>query len=78
MDHQKIAQTDLYGVPKTTLITGSVGGGAVHRGEYSLLKNWYIFIGPWLLVCQFIEFSNQMELNGGVSNFETMKIVFRL
>ena len=28
------------------------------------------FIGPWLLVCQFMEISNQMESNGKVSNFE--------
>ena len=28
------------------------------------------FLGPWLLVYQFVEISNQMELNGEVSNFE--------
>ena len=27
------------------------------------------FLGPWLLVCQFIEISNQMELNGEVWTF---------
>ena len=30
------------------------------RGEFSLLKNEYFFLVPWLLVCQFIEISNQM------------------
>ena len=24
----------------------------------------HFFLGPWLLVCQFLEISNQMELNG--------------
>ena len=29
------------------------------------LENEYIFFfGPWLLVCQFVEVSNQMESNG--------------
>ena len=27
-------------------------------------------LGPWLLVCQFIEISNQMELTCEVSSFE--------
>ena len=27
-------------------------------------------MGTWLFVCQFIEISNQMVLNGEVSNFE--------
>ena len=27
------------------------------------------FLGPWLLVCQSIEISNQMESNGKVSTF---------
>ena len=30
----------------------------------------HFFLGPWLLVYQFIEISNQMEVNGEVSNFE--------
>ena len=30
----------------------------------------HFFLGPWLLVCQFMEISNQMELTGEVSNFE--------
>ena len=27
-------------------------------------------LGPWLLVCQVIEISNQMEVNGHISKFE--------
>ena len=42
------------------------------RGESSLLKNKYIFLGLWLLVCQFIEISDQMELNGEISNVENV------
>ena len=30
----------------------------------------HFFLGPWLLVYQFIEISNQMEANGKVLNFE--------
>ena len=35
-----------------------------------LVKRVHFFLGPWLLVCQFIEISNQMELIREVSNFE--------
>ena len=35
-----------------------------------LEKRVHFFLGPWLLVCSFIEISNQMELNGEVWNFE--------
>ena len=34
-----------------------------------LVKWIHFFLGPWLLVCQFVEISNQMELNGEVWNF---------
>ena len=34
-----------------------------------LVKWVNFFLGPWLLVCQFVEISNQMELNGEVRNF---------
>ena len=34
------------------------------------LEKWVHFLlGPWRLVCQSIEISNQMEVNGHVSNF---------
>ena len=36
-------------------------------------KNELIFFGPWLLVCQFIDISNQMEPTGEVSNVEQKK-----
>ena len=40
------------------------------KGRSSLLKNEYIFfLGPWLLGCQFLGISNQMEVNDEVSNF---------
>ena len=35
------------------------------------LEKWvHFFLGPWLLVCQFIEISNQMEPTGELSNVE--------
>ena len=35
------------------------------------LEKWvHFFLDPWLLVCQFIEISNQMEPTGEVSNVE--------
>ena len=35
------------------------------------LEKWvHFFLGPWLLVCQFIDISNQMESTGEVSNVE--------
>ena len=36
----------------------------------SLVKWVHFFLGPWLLVCQFLEISNQMEPTGEVSNVE--------
>ena len=30
----------------------------------------FFFLGPWFLVCQFLEISNQMEPTGEVSNVE--------
>ena len=43
----------------------------VGQGQILPLEKWiHFFLGPWLLVCQFIEISNQMELTGEVSNFE--------
>ena len=35
-----------------------------------LVKWIHFFLGPWLVVCQFIEISNQMESNGKVLNLE--------
>ena len=35
-----------------------------------LVKWVHFFLGPWLLVCQFIDISNQMESTGEVSNVE--------
>ena len=46
---------------------------AVWAGQGSILPlvKWIdFFLGPWLVVCQFIEISNQMESNGEVLNFE--------
>ena len=34
----------------------------------------HLYLGPRLLVCQFIEISNQMELNGEITNFEKIII----
>ena len=35
------------------------------------LEKWmHFFLGPWLLGCQFIDISNQMESTGEVSNVE--------
>ena len=34
----------------------------------------FFFLGPWLLVCQFIQISNQMEPTGEVSNIEQKKL----
>ena len=44
---------------KTTLITGGVG----RTGADPLSWKTDTFLGPCLLVCQFIEISNQMEVN---------------
>ena len=35
-----------------------------------LKKLIHFFLGPWLLVCQFIDISNQMETTGELSNIE--------
>ena len=35
------------------------------------LEKWaHFFLGPWLLVCQFLDISNQMETTGEVSNIK--------
>ena len=52
---------------KTTLIASSVSGAAMNP---PFCKMGAFFLGPWLLVYQFIEISNQMEANGEVLNFE--------
>ena len=40
------------------------------RRPYAFILGWATIregrVGPWLLVCQFVEISNQMELNGEV------------
>ena len=56
---------------KTTLITGGVGMTWV---DPPFCKTNIFFLGPWLLVCQFIEISNQMELTCKVSNFENKNL----
>ena len=37
-----------------------------------LKKLVHFFLGPWLLVCQFIDISNQMETDGEVSNIKSI------
>ena len=39
---------------------------AGHRWILPFVKLIHFLLGPWLLVCQFIEISNQMEVNGHV------------
>ena len=43
---------------------------AGHGWILPLVKWVHIYLGPWLLVYQFTEISNQMEQNGLVSNFQ--------
>ena len=43
---------------------------AGHEWILPLEKWMHFFLGPWLLVCQFIDISNQMETTGEVSNIE--------
>ena len=50
---------------KTTLITSSVSKARVNPPSCKMNT---FFLGPWLLVCQFIDISNQMEPTGGASN----------
>ena len=39
------------------------------------LQKWtHFFLGPWLLMCQFIDISNQMEPTGEVSSVEQKKL----
>ena len=48
-------------------------------GRSSLFEKWsHFFLGPWLLVCQFIDISNQIGVNGHVSNFEQKILYNRL
>ena len=63
---EKKDSTKRYLWSKTTLITGNVGGACVDSPSS---KTDTFFLGPWHLVCQFIEISNQMEVNGEVLNF---------
>ena len=67
LDRKDCTNRDLWS--KTTLITdiGSEGGAGENP---PLEKRIHFLLGPWLLVCQFIEISNQMKLNGEVSNIE--------
>ena len=46
---------------KTTLITSSVSRAG---GNCPFEKRIQFFLGPWLLVCQFIKISIQMEPTG--------------
>ena len=46
---------------------------AVWAGQGSILRFviWIdFFLGPWLVVCQFVEIFNQMESNGDVTSIE--------
>ena len=52
---------------KTILITGGVSGTGLDPPS---CKTSTFFLGPWLLVCQFIDISNQMETTGEVSSVE--------
>ena len=57
---------------KTTQVTSSVHGARVNPQS---CKNEYIFfLGPWLLVCQLIEISNQMGPTGEASNIEQINL----
>ena len=61
LGNKRIGQNGLQSYPKICSLAFGVCGS-------SLLKNGYIFFGLWLLVCQFINISNQMEVNGHISN----------
>ena len=63
MDRKDCTNATLWS--KTTLIIGSVGGAGV---DPPLEKKIHFILGAWLLVCQFREISNQMELNGEVDS----------
>ena len=47
---------------KTTLITGCVGGAGMDPPSCKM-DTFFSYLGPWLLVCQFIEIYKQMELH---------------
>ena len=64
---EKKDSTKRYLWSKTILTTGSVGGPGVDPPPIEKLIHF--FLGPLLLVCQFIDISNQMEVNGEVTNF---------
>ena len=52
---------------------------AVSAGTNVKIVKWIrFFLGPWLLVCQFIEISNQMEVNGDVTNFGWKNLFYTL
>ena len=59
-------QSVLYGVKLPKLQALWQGHGWI----LPLVKRIYFFLDPWLLVFQFIEIFNQMELTWNVSNFE--------
>ena len=42
---------------------GELKDWTLHRACVPFVKWVHFFLGPWLLVYQFIEISNQMELN---------------
>ena len=67
---KRIEQNAIYGVKLPQLQAVWAGQGLILP-----LKKWmHFFLGPWLLVCQFIEISNQMEPTGEVSNVEQKKL----
>ena len=54
----------VYGVKLPLLRAVWVGQGLI----LPLEKLIHFFLGPWLLVCQFIDIFNQMEPTGEVAN----------
>ena len=59
---------------KTTLIASSVCEIGVNP---PLEKLTHFVLGPWLLVCQFIDICNQMETTGEVSSVEQKIYIMR-
>ena len=60
---------------KTTLTPSSVG----REGVDLPLEKWiHFFMGPWLLVCKFIEISNQMEATGEVLKNLTKNFMYHI
>ena len=61
-----------YGVKLPLLRAVWAGQGLI----LPLEKLLHFFLGPWLLVCQFIDISNQMETTGEVSNIKRILTLY--